>query len=337
MPDISRNISGYNFYCSDMTSFELSVYNTCVAALSHGTLCFEARFPERTDFSVTLKKLLNALHYGCPELFFIDDKIKYNPENDTPTIEVRPKYPPNDFDRMYKELDEKIDKLVRKLTNIPDAVGKIFALNEYFCNNIKYVHGLSSETGDAYSALVLGVARCEGIAKAAKIILDRLGYKSIILYGTACVNGVEESHAWNIAEVDGKWYQFDFTWCISRTFNELKIPCVEYLFLTDAEMSIEHLSDVKGYPASTDTSKTFWELNKSVVRYSSDFEHLKPIAHGDNYYVVVKLQQKPSFSDVKDQVPLWYKYEMSGAVISKNYAYIYNEQIGILTLYLLNE
>jgi hypothetical protein len=335
---INKNIPSYNFYCLDMISSELSAYNICVSALLRGNFSCDVRHPEGIDLSIIMERLTNALQYGCLELFFIPDDVKYTTDNDVTTIEFTPpKYPLDNISKMYDELDKKINIIIKTVGSIDNSVNKILALNNYFCNNIKYTRNPTPETGDAYGALVGGAARYEGIAKAAKIIFDRLGYKSIILFGEASTDGSEELHAWNIAEIDGKWYKFDFTWCISRTITDLKIPCVEYLFLTDSEMALEHSSDIKNHPVSTDISKAFWELNKSVVRYSADFSNIKPIEHGNNYYIVAKLTKKPRHSEVKEDVFFWYNNEICGPTFSTNFSYVYNKQLGVLTLYLLNE
>jgi hypothetical protein len=320
-----------------MSPSELLIYNTCVMALSQGTFRVEAGYPEGVDLSAAIGKLIAAIHYGHPELFYVTDEIKHSYGSGAALIEMYSKYRPSDIDRMRNELKAVVDEIVTELEGVHDHFERIYALNEHFCNNITYTSRSNTETGDAYGALVIGTARCEGIAKAVKIILDRLGYKSIILHGSALIDGLDEPHAWNIAEVDGRWYQFDFTWCISRTPGDIKIPSVEYLFLTDAEMSLEHFPDVTGFPESFDNTKAFWELKKSVVRYSADFERVKPIAYGHNYRVVAKLLKKPDAAEVDEMIDIWYRNEMSGHAISRAYSYTYNELLGILTLYFLNE
>ncbi|WP_434336280.1 MAG6410 family transglutaminase-related lipoprotein [Mycoplasma capricolum] len=87
---------------------------------------------------------------------------------------------------------------------------------EWVTTNIKYDWNLENlfSNQSAYSGLVLKNTVCTGYAKAFKMIMDELNIPSRIITGTARfgnLTGRGSRHAWNMVEIDGKWYHVDPT------------------------------------------------------------------------------------------------------------------------------
>ena len=90
---------------------------------------------------------------------------------------------------------------------------------DYICENVKYdtIHkGESAHhmRSTAYGALIYGHATCQGYAVAVYRLLRESGVPCRVITGTAYndITGEYEHHAWNIAEIDGAWYNIDATW-----------------------------------------------------------------------------------------------------------------------------
>ena len=62
----------------------------------------------------------------------------------------------------------------------------------------------------AYGAIVEGSAVCEGYAKAMQLLLTRSGISATSVSGDAVWS--EESHMWNLVEINGNTYYLDPTW-----------------------------------------------------------------------------------------------------------------------------
>ena len=116
------------------------------------------------------------------------------------------------------ELDAEIERLIDEL----DLKGKsnyeiIRRVYNYAVYNISYSEDLSSRLiFSAYGAAVNKDAVCQGFAQLIYRLLTTMGVSCRIIPGTG--NG--GTHAWNIAELDGKYYFLDATWDSSVRSDE---------------------------------------------------------------------------------------------------------------------
>lgn len=70
---------------------------------------------------------------------------------------------------------------------------------------------------------------CEGFALAFANVLNRLGIPCGIVTGYSSLDGTFGAHAWNIVELDRKYYHLDVTWDICT--KEKEIDTFDYFFL----------------------------------------------------------------------------------------------------------
>ena len=155
--------------------------------------------------------------------------------------------------------EEKVDELVEGIladAGTVQAAGeyeKIRWVHDYICAQVSYdtVHkhmpGSGHTQSTAYGALVYHTALCQGYAVLCYRLLKELGVQNRIVAGEAEVSGRKERHAWNIACVDGVYYNLDVTMDdVSETDR--------YFLKSDAEFFIDHIRDEKY------RSKEFYEL-----------------------------------------------------------------------------
>jgi len=106
-------------------------------------------------------------------------------------------------------LTEYIENLKRslRLDGMSDYQ-KAESIYNYIAENVHYANSASDDTYSAYSALVNGTAVCQGYSQ--------LLYRLFLEEGIPCrfVGGLGNggNHAWNIAKIDGIYYQLDVTW-----------------------------------------------------------------------------------------------------------------------------
>ena len=97
-----------------------------------------------------------------------------------------------------------------------DEQGKMLYLYKYMCDNVRYNYGMYYEWNEAsllYDALVLHSTVCAGYAEGLQVLCALAGIDGFVLTGEVGLPGdSNDLHAWNIARVDGKYYEFDATW-----------------------------------------------------------------------------------------------------------------------------
>lgn len=83
---------------------------------------------------------------------------------------------------------------------------KVKMIHDYIIDHVSY--DITVENNSAYEGLKNQVTACQGYANLTYKLLTEAGIPARIITGVA--DG--EAHAWNIVELDGKWYNLDCTW-----------------------------------------------------------------------------------------------------------------------------
>ncbi|MBE5776842.1 MAG: hypothetical protein E7326_04990 [Clostridiales bacterium] len=118
-----------------------------------------------------------------------------------------------------------IDTVPEKLSYVVNTTVKAgmsqyetaLSLYDWVCANVTYDDDYlvdnvptSSLGVGGEAALLDGIAVCHGFAQAYEWLLEEVGIAAHYVTGYANYNGA--AHAWNLAKLDDKWYQFDPTW-----------------------------------------------------------------------------------------------------------------------------
>ncbi len=325
-----------NFYSNKLSGDFLRLYNVAVENLSHGGTSATVEFSSSSDddLSAGLNAVLEAIVCGCPELFFVDQQFSTAIQGNSVTINFTNKYQGENLRAMWAELDGEINRIAQIISAIPSDFDKLHRLNRYLCVRVKPQYSTDSKLGDAYGALILRKARCEGFAKAAQLILQRLNFQSVIAAGEASNDSNRQPHTWNVAKVDGENYHFDFTWNAGKTAHG--IPGQEYMFLDDSVALIEHFPAHCDLPKCTDTSKTFWAMHKGIVKYHSDLSRIEIVPFKTNYLAIAKLKEKLSATELNGDVYSWMENELSGYSFGSQLSYSYNKNLNLLAFYFIN-
>ncbi len=148
------------------------------------------------------------------------------------TIEIVPEY--YTYLNQEEEVDDRINKLIDSfdfgiLTSDYEKVRTIYS---YVYDNVSYDDVHKNNSGHrlkntAYGALFYGRAVCQGYAVLMYRLLRECGINSRIITGTAVYEDKEEFHAWNIAEIDGKYYNIDITWDDQSGTEDYFLKCDE--------------------------------------------------------------------------------------------------------------
>ena len=187
-----------------------------------------------------LSKVFEALLYDNPQYFFLSDNCKAETTAFGKSYFV-PQYimSASEYVQKFQEL-EKIREIVEiKTDRISDKSKKEQIIHDYIVDKCTYVDIAGGECSSVYGCLVNGKASCEGYAKSMKYLLDDVGIKNYLATGTTeSGDGTPQGHAWNIVEIDGKYYHVDATWD-DPDENEVENKYA-YFNVTDEEISVTH-------------------------------------------------------------------------------------------------
>ena len=121
---------------------------------------------------------------------------------------------------------EKVNEVIASLDlTYADAYTKLKAIYDYICANVTYDHKNLNDDSyklkhSAYAALIDGTAVCQGYALLMYRMALDLGIDCRLIAGDG-----GGPHGWNIAEIDGLYYNLDSTWDAGRSAYNYFLVC----------------------------------------------------------------------------------------------------------------
>lgn len=219
------------------------------------------------SFSVPMlsKKELSDIYFmirlDCPEIFY-SVKFSYRFYPDSTAVEMFPEYLfTKDKIREHRQaMSSRIAKLVRQAANL-DEKGKEQFIHDFILQNVRYDKLKKEYSHEIIGALGNGVAVCEGIAKAVKILCDELKIWCIIALSEANPEkGIKYRHAWNVIKLAGKYYHLDVTF--DNTLSKDGIARYDYMNLSDKQIFRDHEPVIWEVPVCTDGDGFYYREKK---------------------------------------------------------------------------
>ncbi len=131
------------------------------------------------------------------------------------------------------------------LSKIPDGASELereLIIHDALVDSISYDseaaadNNASVQAFGVYGALADKKAVCSGYARAAKMLLNRVGIECRIVSGMSKNSG----HMWNQVKIDGQWYNLDITWDDPITDGDVIYNRYSYFNLTDEQIGVDH-------------------------------------------------------------------------------------------------
>jgi hypothetical protein len=182
-------------------------------------------------------------------------------------------YNTNSILNYKRKFDNKIDFVLSKvINNKMNDYEKELAIHNYLVLNVNYdmkslkMKNPNPEIYSAYGAIINRKAVCSGYANAAKLLLNKCGVYCIVVTGSSAMPNKKSyiSHAWNIVNIKGKYYQLDVTWDspINKAPGELRF---DYFNVTDLELSIDHKWNKKIVPKCISKENNYFKKNNLEI------------------------------------------------------------------------
>lgn len=177
-----------------------------------------------------------------------------------------------------QKTDTMIDQIISEYTteDMSDAE-KVKAIHDYIILNCaydyeNYLNGtLPDESYSPKGVLLNQTAVCEGYAKAFKAFMDELKIPCKVVIGIG-YGGDTEDHAWNIVQIDNKWFHIDLTWDDPVPDTPGYIG-YSYFLVPDEIMEKDHQWKSSDYPSCTASCDRFITLLGPVCESNRDIEY----------------------------------------------------------------
>ena len=219
---------------STLTAEEKKLYDDIVA----GILGLRYKICDEDAYSLEeWSKVYGLVYMQEPRLFYMSAKLKVGKlfylTKDSAAI-----------NEMQKSIDAVADKLVAEANGKSTTFEKLKVFHDYLVLNSTFE--LKDEITDynstIYNAFGSGEAQgniqCAGYAKAMQYLCDKSGIVSMVVTGET---NSGQSHAWNVVDVDGKWYNLDATWD-DPILNTPNYKNIRYNFFLVPDSGIHNLT-----------------------------------------------------------------------------------------------
>lgn len=157
-------------------------------------------------------------------------------------LHFTPKYTMAEEERddLQVQIDEACSQILSGIGTDAGDYDKAKYVFDYLASNVAYETGAVNNQ-NIISVFINQATVCQGYASATQYLLDQLGIVSAVVTGTA--NG--ESHAWNIAKLDGEYYYIDTTWGNTSYSGgkDLSASFINYNYfaVTTEELQVTHV------------------------------------------------------------------------------------------------
>ena len=163
------------------------------------------------------------------------------------------------------------DAVNRCLAGAPSSEDDYYVIKyvyEYLIDHVEY-DTQAPDNQNICSVFLNGRSVCNGYAKAAQYLLQKLGIECSFVTGTVNTkNGRQERHAWNLVLCNDAYYYMDVTWgdasyqtVSGESADSSKLPTVnyDYLNVTTQELGRHHeLSDIIRMPICSSMTDNYY-------------------------------------------------------------------------------
>ena len=242
-----------------------------------------------------LEKIVNAFSADYPEIFCIDRSSVTLETNRTKSqLKIDYLIDKELIDGFTSILDDAVEIVVLGSLEDYSEFGIELYLHDYLADICTLSDGADALSNTAYGALVSRKATAEGYAKAFKLLCDRYGLSSFVVYGQAAGKG----HAWNKAYVGGCYYNVDISWNDADFDFAPNLSFHGYFNLNDEEFFADHTPDFASLFPECDGSDDYYSLNDLKV---GDIETFTVLARDQ---ITLCIQSESDFFELYVDFPI---------------------------------
>ena len=275
----------YLYYYEQLTQTQKEAYLELYKALQNQSAIYELKTPTSIkDFNIAFY----AFEYDFPEAFWMwNYRYLSNDEDKITRLQFNV---PSDLSTTMAQVDQIVDKVINDVKGASDYE-KIKYFYEWIINWTVYQRNQCEQ--DITGVFLLRQSVCGGYSKAFQYLCKKAGIKCTYVLGMT-----DQLHAWNLVELDGKYYWVDATWGDSFDSEGNTVLNYHYFMITDEVLFRTHYTldgtvflnsydsiDVFKFPQCTDNSLSYYVQTGS---YFPTYDY-----YGIRNYVLQKLNENP--------------------------------------------
>ena len=207
------------FYYNTLTDEQKKIYKSLVLSIKNLNTKTKIKDYNYIDDNTTMndvKIAIQNIFLDHPEVFYVkNDYVVSTIELvNSKRIEVELEYTVSDKAELESKISE-INEVITPIISDAKTMDKFDAelyIHDKICNLATYykytdINEVPEECHSIYGCLILKSAVCDGLSKALQIMLNKVGIESILVTGAL----QNQSHAWNLINLENNWYHVDIT------------------------------------------------------------------------------------------------------------------------------
>lgn len=175
------------------------------------------------------------------------------------------------------EIEENVNKIIEEKDRIlaeckvENNYSTIQNIYEYIVNEFTY--DMDNPNGHSLlGGIIDKKCVCDGYASTFKYLCNEAGFNCNIVDGVGINNDVPEEHAWNLVQLNNKWYNVDATWGSANTATG-KTIIYDYFLVSDDILSANHYRNGEyNYPSCDDESLFYFNMPGKYIKAYNDTE-----------------------------------------------------------------
>lgn len=230
-------------------------------AIREGLLQRKESFPVIRLSPEELRDIYFFVRLDDPEIFY-SATYTYRYYEDASSVEMHPVYlfSKEKIREHQTAMQSRIRRIAEKAKDLTEKEKQLY-IHDFILENVRYDKLKKEYSHEIIGALGNGVAVCEGIAKAVKVLCSQLGIWCIIAISqNNPEKGIRYRHAWNVLKIEGRYYHMDVTF--DNTLSKEGVKRYDYTNLGDRQMFRDHEPVVWKIPECTDNDHFYYREKK---------------------------------------------------------------------------
>lgn len=241
-----------------------------------------SRRQRQVTFEGTFKEdigaVMHAIFFEQPLFYYMSKSgMSVSANGAQTTIYWQFRMTESEIDRYDRQIEQRLKEL-----NLP--TGGSALKREIYLHDLMQKIGIRTGESDwtdhtIIGPLLLGHTVCEGMALLFLLLCTMCSIPCMLVIGSGAPHGTEESHAWNIVRLDGKYSHVDVYWDSILQVKEFNGYCYDYFNLSDRNMRRDHGWNDKEYPPCITEEHSYFAFQKADVLSNEEYRDLVRRCH----------------------------------------------------------